>query len=375
VSVHAHLAPLWRGLVAYRVIALVAVVINLVRYSGEYARPVLAIVVVTAMAAWTVVTSVRYLRDGDGRTAIADLVVTSLATLSTLLIDTPERIAAGGPVATTMWSAGPVLALAVAYGWRGGAGGAVATTAVLLVVRRTVDRDLLYDAQLLLVAGLAVGIAADTMRRSAARLQAAIASEAATAERERLARDIHDGVLQVLALLRRRGEELALRAPDEPAAELARLAGEQEVALRRLITSAPVPTGVDGETDLSTVLAGVLPTRASLAVPAEPVPLAPATAEALAAVVREAATNATVHAGPDAGLWVLVEDAADAVTVSVRDDGPGIPAGRLDAAAAEGHLGVASSMRGRVAALGGTITLHTGPDEGTEWEIQLRRDR
>jgi signal transduction histidine kinase len=207
-------------------------------------------------------------------------------------------------------------------------------------------------------------------QKSQQRLERAIQLEATTRERERLARDIHDSVLQVLALVKRRGAGL-----DGEAGELARLAGEQEVALRRLITSAPVPTGVDGETDLSAVLAGVLPTRASLAVPAEPVPLAAATVEALAAVVREAATNATVHAGPEAGLWVLVEDAADAVTVSVRDDGPGIPAGRLDAAAAEGHLGVASSMRGRVAALGGTITLHTGPDEGTEWEIQLRRDR
>ena len=374
VSVHAHLAPLWRGLVVYRVIALVAAVVNLVRFSDVYARPGLGIVVVAAMAVWTVFTSIRYLRRGDGRTAIADLVVTTLATLSTLLIDTPERIAAGGPVTTTMWSAGPVLALAVAYGWRGGAGGAVWTIAVLLAVRWTVDRDLLYDAQLLLVAGLAVGIAAGTMRRSAGRLQAAIASEAATAERERLARDIHDGVLQVLALLRRRGEELARRSPDEPAAELGAARG-------RAGGGAAPPDHLGGRAhpgrrrDRPVRRAGGRPAhaRASLAVPAEPVPLPPLTVEGLAAVVREAATNATVHAGPDAGLWVLVEDAADAVTVSVRDDGPGIPEGRLEAAAAEGHLGVVSSMRARVDALGGTITLHTGAGEGTEWEIALPR--
>ena len=47
--------------------------------------------------------------------------------------------------------------------------------------------------------------------------------EAATRERERLARGIHDSVLQVLALVRRRGEELGGEA-----AELGRLAGEQE---------------------------------------------------------------------------------------------------------------------------------------------------
>ncbi len=49
-------------------------------------------------------------------------------------------------------------------------------------------------------------------------------------ERARLARAVHDGVLQVLALVQRRGAELG-----GDAAELGRLAGEQEAALRSLI--------------------------------------------------------------------------------------------------------------------------------------------
>jgi signal transduction histidine kinase len=362
---HPDLVPLWRGLVVYRVVALVAAVVNLVRGLDAWARPALGIAVVVAMAVWTAYSSWRYLRTGDPATAVADLGLTALATASTLLVDTPARIAAGGAVITTVWSAGPVLALAIALGWRGGLTGALVSIGVLFGVRQAVDTDLLFDAQLLLVAGLAVGLAADTMRRSTERLRAAVAREAATAERERLARDIHDGVLQVLALVRRRGGEL-------PRDELAHLAGEQEVALRRLITSSPEPRP-DGTVDLSSRLAGALPARASLAVPAEPVLLPAADADELVAVLREAAANAATHAGADAGLWVLVEDDDAAVTVSVRDDGVGIAAGRLDEAAAEGHLGVASSMRGRVAALGGTITLHTAPGEGTEWEISLPR--
>ncbi len=362
---HPDLVPLWRGLVVYRVVALVAAVVNLVRGLDAWARPALGIAVVVAMAVWTAYSSWRYLRTGDPATAVADLGLTALATASTLLVDTPARIAGGGAVITTVWSAGPVLALAIALGWRGGLTGALVSIGVLFGVRQAVDTDLLFDAQLLLVAGLAVGLAADTMRRSTERLRAAVAREAATAERERLARDIHDGVLQVLALVRRRGGEL-------PRDELAHLAGEQEVALRRLITSSPEPRP-DGTVDLSSRLAGALPARASLAVPAEPVLLPAADADELVAVLREAAANAATHAGADAGLWVLVEDDDAAVTVSVRDDGVGIAAGRLDEAAAEGHLGVASSMRGRVAALGGTITLHTAPGEGTEWEISLPR--
>jgi signal transduction histidine kinase len=371
---HQQLVPFWRGLVVYRVVALGAAVVNLVRFGDAWARPTLGVLVVAAMAVWTAASSIRYLHRGDAATAVVDLVVTALATASTLLVDTPAQVAAGGPVITTVWSAGPVLALAVALGWRGGLVGAVVTVGVLFAVRRTVDTDLLFDAQLLLVAGLAVGLAADTMRRSVERLRAAAAREAATAERERLARDIHDGVLQVLALVRRRGDELARSGGEAPAVELARLAGEQEVALRRLITSAPVPRS-DGTVDLSSRLAGALPTRTSLAVPAEPVLLPAAVVDELAAVLREGAANAEAHAGPDAGLWVLVEDDGDAVTVSLRDDGVGIPDGRLEEAAEQGHLGIAGSMRGRVRALGGTITLHTAPGEGTEWEIVLPRGR
>jgi signal transduction histidine kinase len=362
---HPDLVPLWRGLVVYRVVALVAAVVNLVRALDAWARPALGIAVVVAMAVWTAYSSWRYLRTGDPATAVADLALTALATASTLLVDTPARIAGGGAVITTVWSAGPVLALAIALGWRGGLIGALVSIGVLFGVRQAVDTDLLFDAQLLLVAGLAVGLAADTMRRSTERLRAAVAREAATAERERLARDIHDGVLQVLALVRRRGGELSRD-------ELAHLAGEQEVALRRLITSTPEPRP-DGTVDLSSRLAGALPARTSLAVPAEPVLLPATDADELVAVLREAAANAATHAGADAGLWVLVEDDDAGVTVSVRDDGVGIAAGRLDEAAAEGHLGVASSMRGRVAALGGTLTLHTAPGEGTEWEITIPR--
>lgn len=41
-----------------------------------------------------------------------------------------------------------------------------------------------------------------------------------------------------------------------------------------------------------------------------------------------------------------MEDWGDEVIVTVRDDGPGIAAGRLDQAAGEGRLGVAQSIRG-----------------------------
>ena len=60
--------------------------------------------------------------------------------------------------------------------------------------------------------------------------------------------------------------------------------------------------------------------------------------------------------------------------IVVDDDGPGIPEGRLAEAEAQGRMGVSRSIRGRVGDVGGTLTLDTGPDIGTEWVIRVPRE-
>jgi signal transduction histidine kinase len=70
---------------------------------------------------------------------------------------------------------------------------------------------------------------------------------------------------------------------------------------------------------------------------------------------------------------VLVESASDEVTVTVRDDGVGIDSGRLDSARADGRLGVAQSIVGRIEAIGGTVTIESRPGQGTEIEIRVPR--
>jgi signal transduction histidine kinase len=94
-------------------------------------------------------------------------------------------------------------------------------------------------------------------------------------------------------------------------------------------------------------------------------------AEELQAVVRACLDNVARHAGADARAWVLLEDLGTRVAVTVRDEGPGIPDGRLEAARNEGRLGVSESICGRIADLGGTAVLHTGPGDGTEWELSV----
>jgi signal transduction histidine kinase len=75
--------------------------------------------------------------------------------------------------------------------------------------------------------------------------------------------------------------------------------------------------------------------------------------------------------GEQAPAWVLLERLDDRVVVTVRDVGPGIAAGRLEQAEAEGRLGVSSSIRGRMADLGGSADVVTAPGQGTEWELSL----
>ncbi|MGH3156364.1 MAG: hypothetical protein ACRDNF_07310 [Streptosporangiaceae bacterium] len=59
-------------------------------------------------------------------------------------------------------------------------------------------------------------------------------------------------------------------------------------------------------------------------------------------------------------LWWPRAWAVFAGTVTIRDDGPGIPAGRLADAAADGRLGVSHAIRGRIRDLGGTVSIDPG---------------
>ncbi|WP_371821011.1 ATP-binding protein [Tsukamurella sp. PLM1] len=89
--------------------------------------------------------------------------------------------------------------------------------------------------------------------------------------------------------------------------------------------------------------------------------------------MRNALDNTALHAGEGARSYLLLEDVGDAVLVTVRDDGTGIAPGRLDAARAEGRLGVSESIVGRMRALGGSAELTTDVGGGVEWELSVPR--
>ncbi|WP_020669116.1 MacS family sensor histidine kinase [Amycolatopsis nigrescens] len=362
--------PLWWGTIALRMITLAFAVSAGLANQHEFARPWLGWTVLGVMVAWSACTSLVYARERLRRNwfVLADVLLTCGLMLLSPLILSDAQYAVNDPLITSVWASVPPLAAGAQFGVTGGVLAGLLTAVGTAVAQFAVDLDVARDGVLLVASGLLVGMTATVARRSGAALERALRTEAATAERERLARSIHDSVLQVLARVRRRGADLGGEA-----AELAALAGEQEIALRALVSTEPVRTSAQGTSDLRAALQLLATSKVQVAAPAGEVPLPAGMAAELAAFVREALSNVDKHAGPSARAWVLLEDLGDEVVVSVRDDGPGIPPGRLERAAAQGHLGIAESIRGRVRELGGTVTLDTAPGAGTEWEARVPR--
>ncbi|MDT0408865.1 MULTISPECIES: MacS family sensor histidine kinase [Streptomyces] len=367
--------PLWQALTVYRPLTACYALALFLAEREHFARPAVAWAFYAVLLPWTLLTLPRVRAEARCTRPflVADLLLALTGILLTPLADGAARVASGVPTLPSIWTAGAVLAWALKGGWRPAAAASVLVGVANVVQRGTPSQSTLHNVLLVCIAAIAIGYVVEVARASERTLARALEIESATRERERLARDIHDGVLQVLAMVQRRGTALGGEA-----AELGRLAGEQETALRALVRGGPPPAaprpGDSGAPlDLMTLLAPLAGARTSLAGPGTPVPLAAHAARELTAAVAAALDNVARHAGEDARAWLLVEDETDAVLVTVRDDGPGIPEGRLAEAAEQGRLGVAQSIRGRLADLGGTAALLSVPGQGTEVELRLPR--
>ena len=224
--------PLWRAIAVYRFASIGYAVLLAVINRADYSRPGWAWVVIAVMTAWTAATTVAYAHP-ERRTRLllsADLAVTAGLLLSTAALQYPSAMRHGVMPVTAIWVAGPVLAWAVQYGRRAGAIAALVISGCDFLLRSEAITVVLNGVVLLLLAGVVVGHLARLAAEVEAERRHVLEVEAASRERERLARDIHDSVLQVLAMVQRRGAEAGGEA-----AELGRLAGQQEAALRSLV--------------------------------------------------------------------------------------------------------------------------------------------
>ncbi|WP_043269490.1 DUF5931 domain-containing protein [Streptomyces sp. CT34] len=387
--------PLWRAITGYRILTLGYALCLFALSYGKYAHPLGAAAYMGAITLWTALTWRRTTspeRCGR-RFLVADLGFAVGGILLTSVVDTHARIMDGAATLPSIWTAGAVLGFAIRGGWRWAAVASTVVAVANLVEREELARDTVHNVVLVWVASVAIGYVVEVARASERTPARALQIDAATRERERLARDIHDSVLQVLAMVQRRGAAIGGEA-----AELGRMAGEQEVALRTLVSGRPVPArravppagaapaadpggapptappaapGAGGPCDVQALLAPYAGAGMTLSGPGTAVELPAAAAAELAAAVGAALDNVRVHAGAGARAWILVEDAPDAVIVTVRDDGPGIPEGRLADAEREGRLGVALSIRGRLRDLGGSAEWISVPGQGTEVELTV----
>jgi anti-sigma regulatory factor (Ser/Thr protein kinase) len=191
------------------------------------------------------------------------------------------------------------------------------------------------------------------------RLEAADRSIATYRAREEVARTLHDGVLQTLAVIQRRSDD----------AELVDLARTQERELREYLFGAST-----AETDLASALRATArraEERHALRVEVICAPDLPRGTErqtnAVCGAVGEALTNAAKH-GRAERVTVYAEPDADGgrgpVFVSVKDDGSGFDA----ATVREGH-GMGRSIRGRIAEVGGRVEVDGRPGRGAEIRI------
>jgi signal transduction histidine kinase len=376
--------PLWRAVSAFRLLTTLYAVGRFAGDAKYYDDKLGAWIFMGVLTVWTFAT-VRVFRSRERcgwNWLVADLALIVTGILLTRAFDSPANLVVAVTL-PTIRAAAAVLGFALRGGWRPAAVSGLVVGLANIAEAGRLDWSNAHNIVLLMVAGIAIGYVIELARASEDALARALEIQAATRERERLARDIHDGVLQVLSMVQRRGAELAGEAE-----EIGRMAGEQEIALRALVAEGLVPNpsyeaprrpldppepGADQ--DLRSLLTPLAGSRVTVSAPGTPVLLPARTASELSAAVGAAVENVRRHAGPQAQAWILVEDEPGAVVVSVRDDGPGFAEARLGEAEQEGRLGVSQSIRGRLRDLGGSAEISSAPGQGTEVELRVPRQR
>jgi len=319
---------------------------------------------------------------GDLHLLVVDLVVAGFLVV----------VGAREPWFATVFPVTAALAWGAARGVWGGL--AAGTTLGLVSVAAGVSADgvaaagtplipLLRDPVYFVLAGGGLGFVADLLERSTAQVRAAQVEQvrateraARATERESLGRQIHDSVLQALALVHKRGRELAAHphVPGHEVARLADLAAAEERSLRAMILrppdDAPRDEGTAALRDRLEVAAAAVAADLDVSVTAVgDVRLPSHHVHELGAAVEQALGNVVRHAGA-LHAWVFAELDADWVVVSIRDDGRGFTfdEGALRAA---GKFGLLRSIRGRARDMGGTVTIDTAPGRGTELELRV----
>lgn len=192
------------------------------------------------------------------------------------------------------------------------------------------------------------------------------------AERERIARTLHDTFLQSLQAIVLRVHTVAVELPEGGAArrKLEKLLdyadktleqGRDQVQDLRSTQGALAPVLQEAGRTLSEHHAG---SSFALAVQGLSRPLQPRVSEEACQIAQEALRNAFRHAGPCAVTLLLAYD-AEQLLVEVADQGAG-----FTQASKAGHWGLVG-MRERAARIGATLTVDSAPGFGTKVTLRV----
>jgi len=267
-------------------------------------------------------------------------------------------------------------------GWACGA--LVATTFVGVISAPDVTIDLLFLTALTCTCAYVLGVNVADQRLAASRLAADLAvadmersvvqERAAVAERQRVARELHDIVGHSLSVIAVRSEAAKRVGPSDPSVAIEAAEASGTIARAALADVRRVLSGLrDEETavelappasleDLPALLAATEQVGVTINV-VEPLAGADRVGAAVAIsayrIVQEALTNVIRHAGPSAKVDVRVAVDGSSLVVQVDDDGS-----RRPTRAASEHGTGLTGMRERVAVLGGTIEVGPAADGG-----------
>lgn len=354
---------LFRGLSFFRWAAWVWMAVLLAANHGALTLPWLAwglVGAAFAVTAWLTVIA----NTGSGRTPPVALAVEVAVALALVVCDGlvfgSGHAFGDGESLNGIWQLAAIIDVGICLGmWAGLAVGpvmalahygAVALNGVDMTQQRVVA--ILANGVVSGLAGLTAGYVSRLVTDAEDRVAMAKA-------REEVARTLHDGVLQTLAVVERRSDD-----PD-----LAALARSQERELRDYLF------GVDRRADLAADLRRVtsrferaFETSVVLLVPDDVPDLGDTRQAALTAAVGEALNNAGKHGAARAVTVYAEPDGAGGLFCSVKDDGAG-----FDPSVARGGVGLRSSIKGRIEEQGGRVEIDSAPGRGTEVRMWLPR--
>jgi signal transduction histidine kinase len=239
------------------------------------------------------------------------------------------------------------------------------------------DLSPLMDQRGLRAGSLLLLLDTTEQRRAQAQAETQARTLAVLAERERLARELHDSAGQVLAFVNTQGQAARrllargdVEVADDYLARLVEVAQEADTDLRESILGLRVALTGQGLAQALTVYLAQYQKRSGIraelvgdALDADA--LEPFVEAQLLRIAQEALTNARKHSGARSVRVVLERDPTN-LTIRIEDDGCGFDADMLRERGESVGLRV---MRERARDAGGAISVQSAPGQGTSVRV------